>query len=145
MRLKIYNLREVEKPLVLLSPKCIKNIPFVSHLEEARKLQGWGESVLKNTALYLHVMFKTATHISFRITSDDQLKMPLTIRDSICQNVLKWYTINASSTSKKSSCNEMLCRNSGKLGNSQFSTKLASIWDRWWCDIEMVIWLPVMA
>ena len=46
---------------------------------------------------------------------------------------------------KQSSCNEMLYINSGKLGDSQFSMKLAGIWDQRWNDMEMVIWLPVMA
>lgn len=30
----------MEKPLGLLSPKCIKNIPFVRYPKEAPKLQG---------------------------------------------------------------------------------------------------------
>lgn len=34
LALKIYNLKEVGKPLGLLSPKYIKNIPFVRHIEE---------------------------------------------------------------------------------------------------------------
>lgn len=46
---------------------------------------------------------------------------------------------------KKSSCNEMFYINSEMLGNSEFSSILASIWDQWWFDMEMVIWLPAVA
>ena len=49
---------------------------------------------MENTILYIQEMFVTITGgnynpLSFRISSEDQLKMLLTIRDSICQNVLK--------------------------------------------------------
>lgn len=140
----------MEKPPSLLSPKCIKNIPFVRHLKEAWKLKGLWEPLMENTILYIHEMFVTITGgnynpLSFRISSEDQLKMLLTIRDSICQNVLKWHTVAASSTWKKSSCNEMLYINSGKIGNSRVSTKLDSIRNPCWSCIEMVIWLPAVA
>lgn len=140
----------MEKPSSLLSPKCTKNIPFVRHLKEACKLQGLWEPLMENTVLYLLEMFVTITGgnynpLSFRISSEDQLRMLLTIRDSICQNVLEWHTVNASSTWKKSSWNEMLYINSGKMGNSWVSTKLNSIRDPCWSCIEMVIWLLAVA
>ena len=95
----------MEKPSSLLSPKCTKTIPFVRHLKEACKLQGLWEPLMENTVLYLLEMFVTITGgnynpLSFRISSEDQLRMLLTLRDSICQNVLKWRTVNASSTWK---------------------------------------------
>lgn len=103
LRFKIHNLREEGKLFSVLSPKCIKNIPFVRHLGRACKLQAAENHYWKILCCVFmwclrQLLEVTTTHISFRIISEEQLKILLTIRDSICQNVLKWHTANSSSS-----------------------------------------------
>lgn len=105
LRFKIHNLRGVGKLFSVLSPKCIKNIPFVRHLEEHANYKDAESHYWKLLCCVFmwclrQLLEVTTTHISSRIISEEQLKILLTLRDSICQNVLKWHTANSSSTQK---------------------------------------------